>query len=229
MYPAQELARANASFMSRVYYWMMLGLTISGLVAYGIASTPDAINLLLSSKFLFFGIIILQFAAVIFLSACINRISSATCTLAYLAYATLSGITFSVIFMAYTQESIATAFFITAFAFTGLSAFGYLTKRDLGPLGSFCMTGLFGLIGFMLVSFIFPSIMSNALSMTINALAILIFAGLTAYDTQKIKKLNALAQSPEQVKKATISGALTLYLDFINLFISILRLTGGRR
>jgi FtsH-binding integral membrane protein len=150
-------------------------------------------------------------------------------TVIYLGYAALSGITFSVIFIAFTKESIYQAFFITAFAFTGLSVFGFITKRDLGPLGSFCMTGLFGLIGFILITFLFPSILTNAVSMTIDVLAILIFSGLTAYDTQKIKNFNVANGTEDVVKKAAISGALMLYLDFINLFLSILRLFGDRR
>lgn len=229
MFSSQELARSNAHFMSRVYFWMMLGLAISGLIAYEVANTPALISRIYSNSFLWIGLIVLQFGAVIALSAFINKMSAAVTTFVYLTYAALSGVTFSVILLAFTQQSITQAFFITAFAFSGLSIFGFVTKRDLGPVGSFCMTGLFGLIGFIIVTMLFPSILTNAVAMTINVLTILIFSGLTAYDTQKIKNFNVSDGAPELAQKAAISGALMLYLDFINLFLSILRLFGDRR
>lgn len=225
----QDRSAVNAAFMSRVYFWMMMGLLLSGLVAYGVAGSQEMLTLILTNKVLWIGIIILQFVAVIALSAMVNRLTAFAMTTLYLAYAMLSGVTFSVILLAFTAESVYQAFFITAFSFVGLSAFGYLTKRDLGPIGSFCMTGLFGIIGLMLVGFIFPSIMTNAVQMTINVCGIIIFAGLTAYDTQKIKSLNVSNGNDELAKKLAIRGALTLYLDFVNLFISILRLTGNRK
>ena len=227
MQSSRSLSQSNATFMSRVYFWMMLGLVISGGVAYQMANTPGLVAKLYSNTFLWVGLIVLQFAAVLCLSAWINRMSMMLTTTLYLGYAALSGATFSVIFLAFTSQSITQTFFITAFAFTGLSLFGFLTKRDLGPLGSFCMIGLFGLIGFMLVTMLFPSMMTNAVSMTINTLGILIFAGLTAYDTQRIKSLNY--GSPELAQKGAISGALMLYLDFINLFLNLLQLVGDRK
>lgn len=226
---SRELAKVNASFMSRVYFWMMLGLVISGLVAYEIGNTPALITALFSNSILWIGLIVLQLAAVVVLSAFINRMNSTLTTVLYLSYAALSGVTFSVIFLVFTKQSISEAFFITAFAFTGLSVFGFVTKRDLGPLGTFCMTGLFGLIGFIIVTLIFPSILTNAVSMTINVLAILIFAGLTAYDTQRIKNMNVDTRTEGGLQKAAISGALMLYLDFINLFLNILQLFGDRK
>lgn len=229
MRSSQTLARSNATFMSRVYFWMMLGLVISGGVAYSIGNSPALITSLYSNRFLWITLIVLQFAAVIGLSALINKMSFALTSLLYITYAALTGVTFSVIFLLFTSQSIANVFFITAFAFIGLSFFAMTTKRDLGPLGSFCMTGLFGLIGFILVTFLFPSILTNAVSMTINTLGILIFAGLTAYDTQRIKQLNPAGYAPEATQKAAISGALMLYLDFINLFLNLLQLLGNRK
>ncbi len=225
----RDASLSNASFMSRVYLWMMIGLVISGSVAYQVANTPPFINYLLSHTFIMIGLIILQLGAVIVLSAAINRMSTAISASIYVLYTALTGITFSVIFLVYTAQSISQVFFITAFAFTGLSLFGYATKRDLGPVGSFCMTGLFGLIGFMLVAMIFPSIQTTAVSLTINTLGILIFAGLTAYDTQKIKNFNTPGASADELRKLTIQGALALYLDFINLFLNLLRLFGDRK
>jgi FtsH-binding integral membrane protein len=226
---SQTISQSNATFMSRVYFWMMLGLVISGVVAYSIASSPELMASIYSNKFIWIGLIVMQLAAVVALSALINKINALTTTLLYIAYAALSGATFSVLLMVFTTQSITQVFFITAFAFTGLSAFAYFTKRDLGPIGSFCMIGLFGLIGFILVTMLFPSLLTNAVSMTINTLGILIFAGLTAYDTQRIKNLNPVHQSSEIAQKAAISGALMLYLDFINLFINLLQLIGDRR
>lgn len=229
MFSSRELAQSNATFMSRVYFWMMLGLAISGFVAYDAANSPAIVSMLYSNNYLLIGLIILQFAAVISLSALINKMSYSLSIFIYLTYAALSGITFSFIFLVYTRQSISEAFFITAFAFTGLSIFGFVTKRDLGPVGSFCMTGLFGLIGFIFVTLLFPSILTNAVSMTINVITILIFSGLTAYDTQKLKSYNVAYGSSEMSKKAAVNGALMLYLDFINLFLSILRLFGDRK
>ncbi len=225
----QGVSLSNATFMSRVYFWMMLGLLITGCVAYQVANTPDMAHYLYTHTFLLIALIILQLGAVIALSAAIQRMSATLSIAIYVAYAALTGITFSSIFLVYTAQSISQVFFITAFAFTGLSLFGYATKRDLGPVGSFCMTGLFGLIGFMLIAMIFPSIQTNAVSLTINTLGILIFAGLTAYDTQRIKGFNVPGASGEMLRKLSIQGALALYLDFINLFLNLLRLFGDRR
>jgi FtsH-binding integral membrane protein len=208
---------------------MMSGLLISGIVAYTIANSPALLTYLYTHTVLWIGMIILQLAAVICLSALINKLSFFLTAFLYIAYAALTGVTFSVVLIAYTQQSIASAFFTTAFAFVGLSLFGFITKRDLGPVGSFCMTGLFGLIGFILVTLLFPSILTNAVSMTINVLGILIFSGLTAYDTQRIKNFNVYAGSSSMAMKMAITGALMLYLDFINLFLNILRLFGDRR
>ncbi len=225
----QQLARANASFMSRVYLWMMIGLALSGITAYTLASSPSAMMALMSHRFGVMGIIVLQIGAVLCLSAFINRMSAMLTTSVYLAYSLLSGITLSLVCISFTGASVAEAFFITAFGFVGLSAFGLITKRDLGPLGTFCMTGLFGLIGFVLITMLFPSIRTTAVNMTINTLGLLIFAGLTAYDTQKIKSLNMSGFGGEIAHKAAISGALMLYLDFINIFLNVLNLLGNRR
>ncbi len=224
----QDRAVSNASFMSQVYFWMTAGLLTSGIVAYETAQTNFVMHIM-SNKVLWWSLIIAQFGIVIALSGFINKMSGFLASFIFIGYAFLTGVTFSVIFLAFTTASISQAFFITAFSFIGLSAFGYITKRDLGPIGSFCMMGLFGLIGLILLTLIFPSMLSNGMSMTISVLSIIIFAGLTAYDTQKIKNFNSSAMSSDGVKRAAINGALALYLDFINLFLSILRLTGDRR
>lgn len=225
----RTLATSSATFMSRVYFWMVTGLVMSGFVAWMMASSPVIMTYLLTHRGLWLGLMLAQFAAVMVLSLRAEKMSASMTMCVYLGYAALSGATFSSIFLVFTAASISQAFFIAAFAFVGLSAFGYLTQKDLGPIGSFCIMGLFGMLGLMLVGMLFPSIMTNALSLTINTCCVFIFAGLTAYDTQKIKAYHAYAASPEASNKLAISGALMLYLDFINLFISILRLTGDRR
>lgn len=218
----KRIEAANASFMSNVYAWMMAGLIISGLVSYEIAHTPALLHTIFSNSFIWIGAFILQFAAVIGLSAFINKMSVSLTMATYLAYAVLSGVTLSIIFVTFTAASIYQAFFITAFAFTGLSLFGYLTKRDLGPIGSFCMIGLFGIIGLMLLTLFIPTLRTYSVEMAINVMGIMIFAGLTAYDTQKIKNFNLVSGPTEVAKKQAVYGALVLYLDFINLFLNIL-------
>ena len=216
--------------MSRVYGWMTGGLCITGAVAWNVAGNPALVHTIFGNRLLFWILIIAQLGAVMALSALINRISGAAATLIYILYSGLTGLTLASIFLIYTGASIAQAFVVTAFSFAGLSSFGYLTKRDLGPVGSFCMMGLFGLVGFAVLSLFFPALMGGAGSFTFSIVGIIVFAGLTAYDTQKIKAMNDPRQEGTDAgQKTAIFGALTLYLDFINLFLSLLRLTGGRR
>lgn len=225
------IALENSRFMSRVYRWMAAGLLLTFGVAYYVSSNPEMVLALISNRLLFWGLVIAQLGAVFFLSAMMGRIASSTATAVYLAYAALTGVTFSVIFLAYTADSIANVFLLTSFAFAGLSAFGYFTKRDLGPIGSFCTMGLFGLIGIGLISLFFPSMRMNHTYQLVTALAgLVIFSGLTAWDTQKIKAMNIIGnEGTEEDTKEAISGALMLYLDFINLFLSLLKLLGRRR
>jgi FtsH-binding integral membrane protein len=225
----KDQARALSAFMSSVYLWMMVGIAITGVTAYAVAGQPNVVMQIMQNKILFFGIIILQLVAVVTLSAAIQRMSVTVASLVYALYATLVGLTFSVIFLVYTAESISTTFFITAFAFGGLSLVGYTTKKDLGPIGSFCMIGLFGMIAVMFLGMFFPSMMGNSMQLTMSVIGIFIFAGLTAYDTQRIKNLQFQYTTGEQARKGAIYGALVLYLDFINLFINLLRLMGDRK
>jgi len=226
----QAIATETAHFMSQVYLWMTVGVGLSGGIAYTIGNNPEMMTTLLQTPGLFPGLMITEVVAVMGLIFLAKRISAAVATLLYLAYAVLTGCTLSVLFMAYTHESITQVFGLTSFAFLGLSSFGYLTKRDLGPVGSFCMMGLFGLVGFSILSLFFPSMMSSTAEKTYSLCGIIVFAGLTAYDTQKIKGMAGVgtAGSAEE-RKGAIYGALTLYLDFVNLFLSMLRLTGRRK
>jgi len=220
----------NARFMSRVYGWMTGGLCLTGVVAWNVSGNPRLVQTIFSNPPLLWGLIIAQLGAVLALSWLINRISATAATLIYFLYAGLTGLTLSSIFLIYTGSSIAEVFGVTAFGFAGLSGFGFVTKRDLGPVGSFCMMGLFGLVGFGLISMIFPRLMTAGASFVFSIVGIIVFAGLTAYDTQKIKRMNAPgSEGTDAGRKQAIFGALMLYLDFINLFLSLLRLMGRRR
>lgn len=227
----KERAASLSRFMSTVYLWMMVGLAISGGVAYYIASHPAIVYFIAKTPGLFIGLIIAQFAAVMVFSFLNRKLSPAMATLLYLVYTVLVGVTFSIILLAYTKQNIYNAFAVTAGAFFALSAFGYITKRDLGPLGTFVTMGLFGVVILMVLSFFIPGLRSNTAQMVISSLGVIVFAGLTAYDTQKIKNiyLHSAGANEAQTKKFAINGALSLYLDFINLFLMLLRLFGGGR
>jgi FtsH-binding integral membrane protein len=225
----RDSAQVLSAFMSSVYLWMMVGIAISGVTAFVVASRPDVVMTIMKNPVIFYGLIIAQLAAVIGLSAFVQRMSVAMASFIYVSYATLVGLTFSTLFLAYTAASISSAFFVTAFSFAGLSVFGYTTKKDLGPIGSFCMMGLFGLIGIMILGMFIPSMMGDAMQLTISVVGLIVFAGLTAYDTQRIKALQFQYATADQSRKGSIYGALILYLDFINLFLNILRLMGDRR
>jgi FtsH-binding integral membrane protein len=225
-----SITAENARFMSRVYGWMTSGLCVTGAVAWNVAGNPDLVRTIFGNRLLFWSLIIAQLGAVLALSWLINRISALTATLIYFLYAGLTGLTLSSIFLVFTGSSISQVFGATAFGFAGLSGVGYLTKRDLGPVGSFCTMGLFGLVGYGLLSMFFPSLMGGGASFVYSIVGIIVFAGLTAYDTQKIKGMNTPGnEGTDAGRKTAIFGALMLYLDFINLFLSLLRITGRRQ
>lgn len=222
-------SEVTSGFMTKVYQWMFIGVLITAGISTYIGTNEDLAMTIAANRGLFWVLIIAQFGVVLGLSAMINRMSVTLAMGLFLLYSALTGVTFSTIFLMYTQASIQSAFFTTAIGFGGLSAFGYITKKDLGPIGTFCSMGLFGLIGYSLLSIFFPSMMGGAAGMVFSLVGLLIFAGLTAYDTQKIKLMGQHAYSEEERAKLTVIGALTLYLDFINLFLIILRFTGDRR
>lgn len=225
--PTQSLVVGQ--YMSKVYMWMTIGILLTGLVAYSFASDPNLVFTVASNKILYWGLFIAQIGLVMWLSAGINKMNSMMATCLFLVYASLTGVTLSVISLVYTSESIASAFFTTAAGFAGLSAYGFFTKRDLGPVGNFCQMGLWGLVGFSILSIFFPSMMGSTASKVYGLVGIVVFAGLTAYDTQVIKSMALTARNSEEQSKGAILGALKLYLDFINLFLFILRFSGDRR
>jgi len=207
----------------KVYAWMGAGLAITAFMALVTLSSPAIFNAVLGNKLIFYGLIIGELALVFTLSGAINRLSAAAATLIFIAYATLNGITLSVVFLAYTANSITSTFVITSGMFGAMSIYGSMTKRDLTSWGSFLFMGL---IGVVIASVVNIFVGSSAVSWVVSGIGVILFTGLTAYDTWKIKEM--AAQGTEERKPAII-GALTLYLDFINLFLMLLRFTGNRR
>ena len=214
-------------FMVKVYGWMCVALIVTGAVAMYTSTSETLINFVFGSRLTFFGIIIVQFAAVAILAGMVNKMSSATATLIFIGYSMLTGLTLSGIFFVYTSESIASTFYITAGTFGIMSLYGYTTKSDLSRWGNLLFMGLLGLIIASIVNFFMKSTMLYWITTYIG---ILIFVGLTAYDTQKIKNTNIIGnEGTEEDQKEAIVGALILYLDFINLFLYLLRIFGKRK
>lgn len=215
------------SFITKVYWWMSSALLITGLVALFTVSTPSLINVIFGNNILFFGLIIGEIGLVVYISRSIGKMSAQTATFAFIGYSVLNGLTLSVIFLIYTATSIASTFFITAGTFGIMSIYGYFTKRDLTSIGGLLTMALIGVIIAMVVNMFLNS---DSLSFIISIIGVLVFVGLTAYDTQKIKKMSGtIEDGTEMATKAAIMGALALYLDFINLFLFFLRLMGNRR
>lgn len=230
MMTPQMVAAENARFMSRVYAWMTGGICLTGAVAWNVSQNEAWITYLLENRWVFWGLVIAQLGAVFTLSLAMRKMNSMAAASIYLLYAALTGVTLSMIFLIYTGESITQVFALTACGFAGLSGYGYVTKRDLGPLGSFCIMGLFGMIGYGLISLFFPGMQGGVAGKVYNTVGVIVFAGLTAYDTQKIKNMNIIGnEGTDEDRKEAIFGALTLYLDFINLFLKLLNLLGKRK
>lgn len=218
---------AERTFMTRVFGWMALGLAVTGFTAWLTLTTPSLARFVLGSRGVFFGLIIGELLLVIYLSAAVRRMSSSTAIATFLFYAAVNGLTLSIIMFVYTMSSIASTFFVTAGTFGAMFALGYTTKMDLTRIGSLCGMAL---IGFILASLANLFLHSSGIYWVTTYIGILIFVGLTAYDAQKIKAMHlAGVEGSEEDEKAAVLGALALYLDFINLFLLILRLMGGRR
>lgn len=216
-------------FVRSVYNWMAIGLALTGFVAFYVSRTPALVRLIFGNPILLIVFILAYFGLVMYLSGRINKMSAATATSLFIVYSGLTGVLLASIFLVYTAESIASTFFICAGTFVGCSIYGWSTKRDLTSWGGFLMMGLIGVIIAILVNMF---IQSSAMSMVIGCIGVIVFVGLTAYDTQKLKNM-ALTQPAGLdggvVRKGAILGALSLYLDFINLFLMLLRLFGQRR
>jgi len=220
-------AAEQQRFMVRVYNWMTAGLGITGFMAFYISNSPAMMNIIFGNPIMPIALIITQIGLVFWLATRVMQMSASKATGVFMLYAGLTGITFSAIFMAYTTASIFSTFLVTAGTFGAMSLYGYTTKKDLTSWGSFLFMGLIGIIIASLVNMFMQSSMMH---MIITYAGVLIFVGLTAYDTQKIKEMNILGnEGTEEDTKEAIRGALTLYLDFINLFLMLLRLMGDRR
>lgn len=216
-----------SEFMRGIYSWMAIGLGVTAVVAYLTASSQTMINFVFNTSGVIWGLIIAELALVIILVAAVNKLSAAVATLMFLVYSALNGLTLSSIFLVYKIGSVTSVFFICAAMFAALSLWGMFTKRDLGPMGAFLFMGLIGILLALIVNIF---IQSSAMQFVISVVGVIVFAGLTAYDTQKLRYMGETMPSGDAtvVRRGVILGALTLYLDFINLFLMLLRLFGER-
>jgi len=222
-----RVVERERSFIREVYSWMAGGLAVTGIISLFMATHPSAIIALVKNPVLFFGIIIAQLVLVWQVSMSLHRYSAQTAGVLFTIYAGLNGIVFSTIFLAYTASSIASTFFITGGVFGVTAVYGWTTKKDLTSVGSIAFMGLIGLI---LASVVNLFLHSSALEWIISYVGVAIFIGLTAYDMQQLKAINAKGfQDSESLAKTSILGALRLYLDFVNLFLLLLRIFGNRR
>ena len=217
------------SFVRSVYNWMAIGLALTGFVAYYVSNSQSMQNIIFGNPMVFYGLIIGELVMVFYLSARVNKMQASTATALFVLYAALNGATLSAVFLAYTKSSIASTFFVCAGTFVAASVYGWTTKKDLTSFGSFLFMGLIGII---IASVVNLFLKSSGMTMIISYIGVLLFTGLTVYDTQRLKNM-ALAQPADLeagvVRKGAIMGALSLYLDFINLFLMLLRIMGDRR
>ncbi|GAB7262165.1 MULTISPECIES: Bax inhibitor-1/YccA family protein [Dickeya] len=224
----QQASTGLQTYMAQVYGWMTCGLLLTAFVSWYAANTPAVLQLVFSSKITFYGLVIAQLGLVFVLSGMVHRLSGGVATTLFMLYSALTGLTLSSIFIVYSGESIASTFVITAGMFGAMSLYGYVTKRDLTGLGSMLFMALIGILLATLVNF---WLKSEGLQRAITYIGVLVFVGLTAYDTQKLKNIGEelSVDDKDNFRKYSIMGALTLYLDFINLFLMLLRLFGNRR
>lgn len=221
------MSTAFSALMRKVFIWMALALVITGVTAYGVATTPSLLIAIVTNKALFWGLIIAELALVFTVSGAINRLSLATATLLFVLYSVVNGATLSVIFLAYSMPAIIQTFFITAGTFGVMALVGYTTKTDLTSLGKLLFMALIGLVIATVVNMF---VGSTGFDYILSYVGVLIFVGLTAYDTQKIKQMCMQApDAGEHMQKLALLGALSLYLDFINLFLYLLRIFGNNK
>ncbi|MBD5278110.1 MAG: Bax inhibitor-1/YccA family protein [Bacteroides sp.] len=225
-YGGAAVARQTNAVMKRVYVRMFIGLLVSAFCALGVASSPALLNVIFGNQIVFWGILIAMFAMAIMLPMRMQKMSSGAVLGLFLVYAALMGVFLSSIFLIYKMTAIVSTFFITAGTFGAMSVYGYFTKSDLSKMGSFLMMALFGLIIASLVNIFLHS---STMDFIISIVGVLIFIGLTAWDTQQVKQLAAANLDPALTDKLATMGAFNLYLDFINLFLFILRIFGGNR
>ena len=220
-----DAAERVTAFLRKVYGWMCVGLAITATVALGVASSPAIVQAIFGNKILFFGLMIGELGLVFYLSARVNKMAASTAAGLFLLYSALNGATLSIILLAYTGTSIATTFLVTAGMFGALALYGTATKRSLAGVGQFAFMGLIGIILASLVGMFWKS---EGLQFVISIVGVIVFTGLTAWDAQKLKTM-AVTVPESSYGSYSVVGALALYLDFINLFLFMLRFMGGRR
>ncbi|SNU04980.1 hypothetical protein SAMN06298211_11191 [Prevotellaceae bacterium MN60] len=221
-----SVSEAFPVLMRKVYLWMTMALSITGFTAYGVATSPGILQTIYANPAVMWGIIIAELILVVTVSGAINRLSLSVATLLFIVYSVLNGALLSSVFLVYTASSVATVFFITAGTFAAMALIGYTTKTDLSSMGKILLMALIGMIIATIVNLF---VKSTGLELIISYIGVLVFVGLTAYDSQKIKQM--LLQAPdasEGAQKVALLGALSLYLDFINLFLYLLRIFGRR-
>lgn len=221
-----SLQQIGTQFMYKVYGWMAAGLGLTGITAY-IISTTNTPLMLAQRPGILLVLMLIQLGLVVFLSGFIQRMSSLTAHAAFLAYAVITGVTFSTLFLVYTQTSLATTFIITATMFAVLALYGFVTKRDLTSIGSIAIMALVGLLIGLVINLFLKS---SGLQFLLSGLGVILFSALTAYDVQRLKLFSYTALNyGEEEAKVSILGALSLYLNFVNLFLMLLSFTGRRR
>ena len=216
------------TYMAQVYGWMASGLFLTAFIAWYAANIPAVMQFVFASKITFFGLIIAQLALVFVISGLVHKLSGAVATSLFMLYSALTGLTMASIFLVYTYSSIASTFVVAGGMFGAMSLYGYTTKRDLSGFGNILFMALIGIVLASLVNF---WLQSEALMWAVTYIGVVVFVGLTAYDTQKLKNIGQQidVNDRENLRRYSIVGALTLYLDFINLFLMLLRIFGNRR
>lgn len=221
-----SLSYAFPALMRKVYVWMAMALAITGICAYGVAGSPSILQMIYGNPMTIWILFAAELGLVFYTTARINRLSLTTATTLFIIYSALNGVTLSSIFLVYSMSSIAKVFFITAGTFGAMATYGYFTKTDLSKFGSILIMALIGLILATVVNIFMKSAMFD---MILSYIGVLIFVGLTAWDSQKIKEMLAVqTDMSEGAQKIALMGALTLYLDFINLFLYLLRIFGSK-
>ncbi len=226
-YSSTAQTQATTLFLAKVFNWMAVGLGVTAVVAFMVASSEAAVQFFYVNRALLFMVMLAEIGLVIYLSARIEKLEAGTATALFILYSALNGITLSWVLLLYTATSVATTFVVTAGMFGSMAVYGYVTKKDLSSWGSFLIMGLVGII---LASLVNIFVQSSMMSWVISGIGVVVFTGLAAYDVQQISRMGETVMSGSEgaVKKMAILGALTLYLDFINLFLMLLRFLGNR-
>jgi len=220
---------AQSLFLAKVFNWMFVGLLVTAMTAFLTASSKAALEIIFGNRLVFFGLVIAEFGMVFALAGRIERLSAQAATTLFLLYSALNGVTLSAVLIVYTMTSIAATFVVTAGMFGAMSLYGFVTKKDLTGFGSFLVMGL---VGIVIASVVNIFLASPMISWVVSAIGVIVFTGLTAYDVQRLTRIGAggiMDGGATAIRRASIMGALALYLDFVNLFLMLLQFLGGNR